>query len=311
MSFQLDFRPQDLDSFFGNEATKASIQSYLNKENRHHTVLLTGPSGCGKTTLARIIAKELGCHENDLSQLNISNTRGIDAAREIIDKLPFSSLYGDIRVIILNECQMAEKTFQNTMLEVLEEPPNHIYFILCTTDPDKLIKAWKTGRASTFHVLPLNRPEMYNLINWVCKSEGKIISQKTKEALAHAVEGCPREALAILDTIIDLPSEELQIQAIATTKVNEITLSDIFKTIIAKRPGAERWGTLSILLRGIDQEPEQARRYILVALSNILLNQKGDEAKRMALLIAEFMDDYYSSGKAGLIKSCFMSTLIG
>src|SRR3990170_5894136 len=104
MPLQLSYRPKNLEEFFGNENIKESLKSILSREDKPHTILLSGPSGCGKTTLARIIANMLKCSEMDLAQYNISDMRGIDTAREIIASCQFEPLYGDIRVIILNEC---------------------------------------------------------------------------------------------------------------------------------------------------------------------------------------------------------------
>lgn len=312
MPLQLDYRPPNLDSFFGNKATVASLRAWLAKseESRHHTILLTGPSGCGKTTLARIVASELGCSSMDLLQYNISRMRGIDTAREIIDGCQFEALYGKVRVVILNECHQATKEWMNAMLEILEEPPVHTYFILCTTEPEKFIKALKTGRASTFHVAPLNVVDIYALIDWVVSSEEKVITQKVKDNIVHAVEGCPREALAILDTIIDIPEEELQLQAIATTKSSEITTKDIVNVLLSRESGEAKWAKVSILLQGVDQDAEGMRRAIIGYLSAILIKSKGEYAKKLALIIAEFSNNYYDSGQAGLRVSCYMSTLV-
>lgn len=310
MPLQLDYRPQNLEEFFGNETVKSGITAILSrKEAIPHTFLLSGPSGCGKTTLARIIASMLGCSELDRREYNISDMRGIDTAREIIQSCRYEPLYGEVRVIILNEAHKATNDFQNAMLEILEEPPSKVFFIICTTEPDKLIKTIRT-RATTYHVSPLIKHEMLALIDWVLRSENRAITPKVIDGIVFASDGSPRVALKILDQIIDITGEVPQLESISKIAVDETLILDLCQAILAKKPGNKRWEELSILLKGFDSEAESARRSILGYLSKALLNQKGDEAKRTALIMAEFINNYYDSLKPGLVISCYMSTLI-
>jgi len=288
----------------------ANLSIILAREDKPHTYLLTGPSGCGKTTLARIIGNMLGCKGMDLMELNISNMRGIDTARDIIQGCKFSPLYGDNRVIVLNEVHKATNEFQNAMLEILEEPGESTYFILCTTDPEKLLKTIKT-RATQFTVNPLNRPEAANLVNWILESERKTLPDKVLNSLLHSSEGCPRVITKVLDQIIDLTEENQQLEITVMAGSDEITTKDICQAIVAKQAGTERWSRLTVLLRAVDnQDAESIRRAILGYLTAILLNSKGDAAKRMCLMITEFSNNYYDVGRSGLISSCYMSTLI-
>jgi len=195
------------------------------------------------------------------------------------------------------------------MLEILEEPPSKVFFILCTTEPEKLLKTIKT-RSTTYTVSPLKKHDMINLINWVLTSEKVELTDKVKSAVMFAAEGCARKAMVILDQIIDLSGEEQQIAAIAENTPEEVLVIELCRKIIAKDTGANRWKDLSTMLKGIDQEAEGVRRAILGYLSKVLLDSKGDEAKRIAFLMAEFSNNYYDTGKAGLITSCFMSTLV-
>lgn len=309
MPLQLSYRPQTLDEFFGNEALKDSLRSILAREDRPQTILFSGPSGCGKTTLARIVANILDCSNMDLVEYNISNMRGIDTAREIITACQYEPLYGNIKVIILNECHKATNEFQNAMLEILEEPPKSVLFLLCTTEPEKLIKTIKT-RATTFNVSPLRKHDMIKLINWVLTSEKIEITEKVKSSILFSADGCARKALVILDQIIDIPDEEKQIEAIAENTPEETLIIELCRKIIAKEAGPSRWKDLSTMLKGIDQDAEGIRRAILGYLSAVLLNSKDSDGKRIASIMAEFSNNYFDSGKAGLVTSCFLSTLV-
>jgi len=105
MNLYKKYRPQNLSSFFGNENTIESLRSYLKKkEDFPSAIMFQGPTGCGKTTLARIVKTELGCLDEDFSELNVANTRGIDTIREIIQFNSFTSFSGGIRIFLFDEC---------------------------------------------------------------------------------------------------------------------------------------------------------------------------------------------------------------
>ena len=274
MPLQLDYRPQSLEEFFGNKNLIQSLKNYLERDNKPHTLLFCGPSGCGKTTLARIIAKEMKCSGNDLHEYNISDMRGIDTARDIIMNSKFEPLYGDTKVMILNECHKATKEFQNAMLEILEEPPESVYFFLCTTEPEAMIRTILT-RSMVLKVQPLVNPEMSSLINWVLESEQKKISNEVLLSTLHAAEGCPRKALVILDQIVDLKSEKDQLEAIDTVYVKETEAIELCRLIASNTSSARRWKEMVILLKGVDKDKaETTRRIILGYLTAVLLGQE-------------------------------------
>ena len=133
------FRPKSLDAVVGNGGTVAALQKFLKKGNLPHTILFKGPSGCGKTTLARILAKELGCGVLDLREYNSADFRGIDTIRDISRIMTNAPAAGNCRVFILDEAHQLSKDAQNAALKILEDTPKHVYFFICTTDPQKLI----------------------------------------------------------------------------------------------------------------------------------------------------------------------------
>lgn len=295
------YRPKSLKTIVGNESTVASLRSLMGrKTGMPTTYLLTGPAGCGKTTLSRIIAKELGAVQRDIRELNISNTRGIGEARKIIDGSSFAPLGGKAKVYILNECHQSTKDFQDAMLEVLEEPPKNTYFILCTTEPEKL-KATVRQRCTTFTVEPLMRNDIVKLLEKVLKKEKKTLDKKFLKQISGVAEGSPRQALVFLDAVIDLKSKkeiEDTIQEITTTQVEVIELCRMIYS-------GGSWKEVATLLKGITAEPESIRYAILGYLNTILLN-KGDA--KCCELIELFAESVMYSGKAGLTSSCYMAT---
>jgi len=194
----IKYRPQTFDELIGNETTIESLKSILQREKGEiRSFLFTGPSGCGKTTIARIMANELKCSDRDLQEYNSSNTRGIDTIREIANNCRYSPLNGKVKIYLLDEIHKATNDAQNALLKLLEDTPNHVRFILCTTDPEKLLKTIKT-RCSTFVVSSLQRAKIMKLLKWVCEEEKCDISQKVIQKIAECADGSPRQSLVLL-----------------------------------------------------------------------------------------------------------------
>ena len=132
-------RPKTLARVVGNKSTVEALRSMLEARTLPHTLLFHGPSGTGKTTLARIVKNELGCLPTDFHEHNSSDFRGIDFIRELRSKVNLAAA-GPCRVWIIDECHQLTRDAQNAALKILEDTPSHVYFFLCTTDPQKLIK---------------------------------------------------------------------------------------------------------------------------------------------------------------------------
>lgn len=301
------YRPKDFNEFIGSESSIESLKTILDREKGlPHTFLFQGPSGCGKTTLARIVAKYLGASSEDsIVEYNISKTRGIDAAKEIISSTMYKSMGGGPKIFVLNEVHKATNEFQNAMLEILEEPPEHVFFILVTTDPDKLLKTVRT-RCCTFQVSLLQRSKIIKLLEWVCSPENEDveISNRVLRKIAESCDGSPRKALVFLDQIIDIADDEIALQTIVDSTFDEATISDLCNALI--RPGT-RWETLASIIKKMDEDPETIRYSVLTWMSKILLGKSSD---RISQIIELFSPSWIYIGKAGLINTCYLVTKI-
>lgn len=296
MPLNIDCRPTDFKDFHGNAETVKSLKSILEREDRPKAMLFTGPSGCGKTTLARIVAKELKCSDHDFTEINISNNRGIDTAREIINGMKFKPMSGRVKIYLLDEVHKSTGDFQNALLKPLEDCPDGVYFILCTTGPEKLLKTLR-NRCTTFSVEALPSKRIKRLLSQVCKKEKINVSDEVLTEISENVDGCPRQALVVLDKIRDMPEEDIN-EILKQTEIVEKQVIDLCRGLI-KGSG---WNKIAEIVKAIKEDPEKVRYAILGYMSAVLLN--GDSG-RAAMVIEEFSEPFYNSGKPGLVLACY------
>jgi len=263
------------------------------------TILLQGPTGCGKTTIARIIAKEVGARDQDIKELNIADARGIDAARTIIENARFMPLGGKAKVYILDEVANATTNFFEALLKILEEPPRKTYFILCTTDPGKLPKTIR-NRCTIYEVNSLRRNELTKLIkNVLIEERRRKFPKEAIEKIAISADGCPRQALVLLDSVIDIEDDEKLLAAINDFSSEKAEIVELFNALLKKT----KWSEMAKILKNIDEEPEKLRYAILTRMTNILLS--GKQSDRAFLIIDEFKSSFIYTKKAGLASACY------
>jgi DNA polymerase III gamma/tau subunit len=288
-----------LRDFLGNENTTAALRSMMEREEIPHTILFTGPSGCGKTTLARIVAKRLKCSKYDLQELNTANFRGIDTIRDVIRNMALCPMSGTCRVWILDEVHQISKDGQHALLKALEDTPKHVYFLLATTDPEKLLPTIRT-RCVTFDVKPLSDKLMDVLLKTVIQKEGvDNVPQETIDQIVQDSLGSSRMALSVLDKIINMAPTDMLVAAKQQASQNNAAI-DLCRALIGKRP----WKEIGKIIQGLDQEPESVRRAVLGYMQAVLL--KGDNPQAYIVLSA-FRAPLYDIGKPGLTIAAYES----
>jgi DNA polymerase III subunit gamma/tau len=301
MSLHLKHRPKEFKEVIGNPNLVASLQGMLEDRGSFpHSLLFHGPMGCGKTTLARIVAKELNCGERDLKEIDSAQFRGIDTARELRNSCQYKPIEGESRVYIIDECHKMTNDAQNAMLKVLEDTPKHAYFILCTTEPQKLIGTVR-NRCSEFQVSTLSDKEMLRLIKRVSHKEGEKLEEEVIKQVIEDALGIPRTALQILKQVFSVTDEKrLEMARKAAEEQSEVI--QLCRALIKNRG----WREISKTLQGLrNQDPENVRRAVLGYMTNTILKTDNTNAH---LVMEEFIEPFYNSGFPGLVFACYCVT---
>lgn len=297
MALYNKYRPRNLGKIVGNRAVVNSLEGILRKKPLPHAFLFTGPTGCGKTTLARIVAKEIGAVDTDFVEIDSADFRGIDTIRGLKRQAAFAPMQSAVRVFLIDECHKLTGDAQNALLKLLEDPPNHAYFILATTEPQKLLTTIK-GRTSIFALEVLSESEMYKLLKWVVKRERTTISNEVYERIYIDSFGHPRNALQILEQVLAVEPEE-QLKVAARSAEEQSQSIELCRALLT----ASAWKKVSNILKGLQKEdPEGIRRHVLGYAQSVLLNKGNDKA---ALVLEEFEEPFWNAGFPGLVLACY------
>lgn len=303
MSLYHKYRPEALDDIQGNEKLKESLRTMLSDDKRcPHVFLLHGPTGCGKTTIGRIIARELDVDINgsDYTEIDTADFRGIDTARSIREKVNYKPIQGDRRIWLIDECHKLTNDAQNALLKGLEEPPGHVYFILCTTNPENLIPTLKR-RCTQFQVEILEDKEMLRLLRHVVKGEEESMDRQVYNQIVEDSNGYPAHALQILEKVLSTEQENRLEVAEVTANIKNESI-DLCRALIE---GAG-WKRVSSILTGLKgQDPESIRRHVIGYCQGVLLSDNNKGNDRAALIIEELWEPLYNIGFPGLVFACY------
>lgn len=199
-SLALKYRPQEFEDVVQQDASIEILQNQIAQGTFKQAYLFAGASGCGKTTTARIFANKI---DGDIIEINCADNNSVDDIRELISQAQLKPLTGKYKVYILDEAHMFSKSAFNAMLKLLEEPPKHCIFILCTTDPQNILPT-VLGRLQRFNFARITDVEIVDRLKYILDSEeNKNYTEDALFYIARLAKGGMRDAITMLDSILD------------------------------------------------------------------------------------------------------------
>ncbi len=292
------YRPKSFKDVIGQDDAIRSLMDMGKRKAIPHAILLVGDSGVGKTTIARILRTKLKCSDIDFIEMNSADFTGIDTIRSIRKHMNAAPLAGPCRVWLIDEVHMLSAAGSEAFLKILEDTPKHVYFMLATTDPQKLKKTIIT-RCTQIKLKLLSKDDLYVVIDRVLDQETVHIKKQVTDKIAEVAEGSARKALVILHAVIGLEKVEDQLSAIEASNVAPQAI-EIARNLMKT---STKWPKMQEILKNVEEEPETIRWMVLGYCKAVLLG-KGDH-KRAAIVIEEFREHFYDSKMTGLVISCY------
>ncbi len=262
MSYQVlarKWRPKKFTELMGQEHVVTVLVNALEQQRLHHAYLFTGTRGVGKTTIARIFAKSLNCEKGitstpcgvcdtcqdidkgrfiDLLEIDAASKTKVDDTREILDNVQYAPTRGRYKVYLIDEVHMLSRSSFNALLKTLEEPPEHVKFILATTDPQKL-PITVLSRCLQFHLKALTVSQIEQKAQEILEAEDVCVEKGALTLLAKAARGSMRDCLSLTD------------QSIAQGQGN-ITLANVQQML----GGVDQNWVFKILILLLKQDPK-------------------------------------------------------
>ena len=290
MTLHTRYRPQSWKEVVGQSAVKRSFSEAL-KKGTSRAFLLVGPSGTGKTTCARIAAREVGCADGSITEIDAATFTGIDDMRVVTNGLQYRPLNGERKAIILDEAHRLSAAAWASLLKSIEEPPPWVYWFLCTTELGKVPATIQT-RCTRYELEPCATDAIYDLLADVARKEKLQGSEGVLELCAKRAQGSPRQALVNLGAVASAASPE-DARALLRAVEGSKTVIDLCRALLDRKP----WASVLPILNDLkDQNGESIRHAIREYMTKVALGAK--EPKRAGNAI-EILDEFSTPFPSG------------
>ena len=227
------YRPQTFDEVAGQEHIVKTLKNALATGKIAHAYLFAGPRGTGKTTMAKLFAKALNCEHGigcqcnecknciaitegnhpDVLELDAASNNGVDEIRELIDKVKYGTILGKYKVYIIDEVHMLSTGAFNALLKTLEEPPEHVIFILATTEPHKILPTI-LSRCQRYDFNKVSENDIKERIRAILLNEDVEYNEEAVELVVKLADGGMRDALSILEKVLAFSGNKLNVDDI-------------------------------------------------------------------------------------------------
>lgn len=228
------WRPRNFHEVMGQQHVLQALANALDQGRLHHAYLFSGTRGVGKTTIARILAKCLNCETGitsrpcgqcsacreidqgnfvDLLEIDAASRTKVEDTRELLDNVQYRPARGRFKIYLIDEVHMLSRHSFNALLKTLEEPPEHVKFLLATTDPQKL-PVTILSRCLQFHLKALTREQIVEQLQRVLQAEALPYAPAALSLLAKAAQGSMRDALSLSDQAIAYGNGQLQAETV-------------------------------------------------------------------------------------------------
>jgi DNA polymerase-3 subunit gamma/tau len=309
------WRPKAFAELVGQEHVVTALSNALSRGRLHHAYLLTGTRGIGKTTIARLLAKSLNCATGvtptpcgvcdacrdvdagrfvDLLELDAASNTGVDNMREILDNARYAPTVGRYKVYLIDEVHMLSKGAFNSMLKTLEEPPEHVKFVLATTDPQK-IPVTVLSRCLQFNLKPLPAADIAGRLAYILDQEGIAHEAGGVALIARSARGSLRDGLSLLDQAIAYGGGEVR-EDVVRSMLGAVDRDAVYRiaTALAARDGKAMLAEADALAaRGLSPASaleELASLFHRIAVAQVVPDaaRHFDDADEVAALAASF-----------------------
>ena len=306
MSYQVlarKWRPAKFEQMVGQSHVLHALTNALTQQRLHHAYLFSGTRGVGKTSLARLFAKGLNCEQGvtalpcgqcsacveiaegrfvDLIEVDAASRTKVDDTRELLDNVQYRPSRGRYKVYLIDEVHMLSRSSFNALLKTLEEPPEHVKFLLATTDPQRL-PVTVLSRCLQFNLKSLTQDEISAQLANVLTAESLEFEASALALLAKAANGSMRDALSLTDQAIAFGAGQVKLELVQTMlgSIDEKQVIALLEALAKADVMALMQVSAGVLSFGA--EPEEVLRSLLELLHQITLTQFAPAAAQMSL----------------------------